>query len=116
MAYLTDKEKRILFSALSREKKVCKQVDKDCCREPYEETLQSVVESLERKFYYDRMEKEIRNATITEFAERIANKDNIVRFDIDEIMSNGNFDYNCDCLRRYIDEIVEEMRGAEWVD
>lgn len=64
MAYLTDTEKRILFSALLREKEVCIKVDNECCREPYEETLKSVVDSLEHKFYYDRYEKEIRNKTI----------------------------------------------------
>ena len=57
-------------------------------------------------------EKEIRNKAIDEFASALVNKDNIVRFDIDEVMSNGNFDYNCNCLRKYIDEIAEEMRGA----
>ena len=71
MAYLEDKEKRLLFSALSREKEVCIKVDKECCREPYETTLKSIVESLERKFYYDRFEKEIRAKTIDEFAEEL---------------------------------------------
>ena len=54
-----------------------------------------------------------REKAVDEFAERLSNKDNIVKFDIDEVMSSGNFDYNCDCLRRYIDKIAEEMRGAE---
>lgn len=67
MSYLTDKEKRLLFSALTREKKVCEEVDKGCCREPYEIPLKRVVEGLERKFYYDRFEKEIRDETIEEF-------------------------------------------------
>ena len=67
--WLTDKEKRILFSALTREKSVCIQVDKQCePREPYEQSLQSVCESLEHKFYYDRlfkkMEKQIRETAI----------------------------------------------------
>ena len=74
MAYLTDKEKRLLFSALSREKKICKQVDKECYREPYEDTLESVIKGLERKFYYDRFEKEIRNKAIDEFVERLKAK------------------------------------------
>ena len=73
MSYLTDKEKRLLFSALSREKEVCKQVDRKCCREPYEDTLQSVVDSLERKFYYDRFEKKIRNDAIQDFYDEILN-------------------------------------------
>ena len=70
--WLTDKEKRILFSALTREKSVCIQVDKQCePREPYEQSLQSVCESLEHKFYYDRlfkqMEKQIRETAIDDF-------------------------------------------------
>ena len=70
--WLTDKEKRILFSALTREKSVCIQVDKQCePREPYEQSLQSVCESLEHKFYYDRlfkqMEKQIRAEAIDDF-------------------------------------------------
>ena len=57
-------------------------------------------------------DKGIRNKVIDEFAERLSNKDNIVKFDIDEVMSNGNFDYNCDCLRKYIDEIAEQLKGG----
>ena len=71
MAYLTDKEKRLLFSALTREKKVCIEVDKECCRETYEDTLESVVKNLEKKFYYDRFEKEIRAKAIDEFVNLI---------------------------------------------
>lgn len=74
--WLTDKEKRILFSALTREKSVCIQVDKQCePREPYEQSLQSVCESLEHKFYYDRlfkqMEKQIREEAIDDFVNRV---------------------------------------------
>lgn len=70
--WLTDKEKRILFSALTREKSVCIQVDKQRKpREPYEQSLQSVCNSLEHKFYYDRlfkqMEKQIRAEAIDDF-------------------------------------------------
>lgn len=69
--WLTDKEKRILFSALKREELVCVEVDKECYREPYEESLVSIVKSLEHKFYYDRlfkkMEKEIKSKTIDLF-------------------------------------------------
>ena len=73
--WLTDKEKRILFSALTREKSVCIQVDKQLePREPYEQSLKSVCESLEHKFYYDRlfkqMEKQIRAEAIDDFAEK----------------------------------------------
>ena len=74
--WLTDKEKRILFSALTREKSVCIQVDKQCePREPYEQSLKSVCESLEHKFYYDRlfkqMKKQIRAEAIDDFAKAI---------------------------------------------
>lgn len=71
MAYLNDTEKRLLFSALSREKEICKQVDKECCREPYEDTLESVVKGLEKKFHYNRFEKEIRAKVINEFFEEL---------------------------------------------
>ena len=107
MAYLTDKEKRLLFSALSREKKVCKQVDKECCREPYEDKLETVVESLERKFYYDRYEKEIRVKAIDEFAERL--RDLIAKNVEDAESSNA---LCCEIYQSEIDEIAEEMRGA----
>ena len=74
MEWLSDKEKRILFSALTREKKVCVKVDKQCePREPYEQSLQSICESLEYKFYYDRlfkkMEKQIREDAINDCVE-----------------------------------------------
>ena len=74
MKWLTDKEKRILFSALTREKSVCIQVDKQCEPiEPYEQSLQSICESLEYKFYYDRlfrqMEKQIREEAINNCVE-----------------------------------------------
>ena len=75
--WLTDKEKRILFSALTREKSVCIQVDKQCePREPYEQSLKSVCESLEHKFYYDRlfkqMEKQIRAEAIDDLCNEIS--------------------------------------------
>ena len=78
--WLTDKEKRILFSALTREKSVCIQVDKQCePREPYEQSLQSVCESLEYKFYYDRLfkkiEKQIREAAIDDFIKIVKKHD-----------------------------------------
>ena len=78
--WLTDKEKRILFSALTREKSVCIQVDKQCePREPYEQSLQSVCESLEHKFYYDRlfkqMEKQIREEAIDDFVKLVKKHD-----------------------------------------
>ena len=65
MAYLNDKEKRLLFSALSREKDVCKKMDEEG---PGKTLLEPIVEELERKFYYDKFEKEIRNKAIEEFS------------------------------------------------
>ena len=48
---LTDKEQRIFLAAMGRERKVCKQVDKEWrdCREPYEDSLVSVCNEIERK-------------------------------------------------------------------
>ena len=99
MAYLTDKEKRLLFSALTREKKVCVEVDKECCRETYEDTLESVVKNLEKKFYYDRFEKEIRAKAIDEFAERLKEKYGCLGY-IDEIKFEE------------VDKIAEQMKGG----
>lgn len=48
--YFTDTEYRLLLSALSREMKVCKEVDKECsAREPYETSLEDHMKSIERK-------------------------------------------------------------------
>ena len=47
---LTDKEQRIFLAAMSREEKVCKEVDeKYPDREPYEDSLASVCRGIERK-------------------------------------------------------------------
>ena len=105
--WLTDKEKRILFSALTREKSVCIKVDKQCePREPYEQSLQSVCESLEHKFYYDRlfkqMEKQIRETAIDDFA-------NILKENYDylpQILSQEAFGL-------YIDEYAERLKAGE---
>lgn len=40
---LTDKEQRIFLSAMVREEKVCKEVDAEMVREPYEESEDSLV-------------------------------------------------------------------------
>ena len=106
MSYLNDTEKRLLFSALSREKEVCKQVDKECCREPYEDTLQSVVENLEKKFYYDRFEKEIRVKAIDEFAEKIKS----------EALDRWIYDFSepedCYCFCGCVNKIAEQMKAG----
>lgn len=48
---LTDKEQRIFLAAMGREREVCKQVDDEWrdCREPYEDSLVSVCNEIERK-------------------------------------------------------------------
>lgn len=90
MGYLTHKEKSLLFSALTREEKVCK--------ENGFEDLVPVVKSLEGKFYYDRFEKDIRNNAIDEMVDGIR-----------EILE-CNAIYNIDC----ISTLAEQMkRGAE---
>ena len=80
MEWLTDKEKRILFSALTREKEICIQVDNDFNSITHYQSLKSVCESLEHKFYYDRLfkhiEMQIRIETINDFVD--ACKDNIM--------------------------------------
>lgn len=102
MSYLTDKEKRLLFSALSREKKVCEEVDKECCREPYETPLKRVVESLESKFYYDRFEKDIRNKVVEEFVEEAMKQ--FTEFDL-----KHGYPTVADC-NMILREIAEQMK------
>ena len=48
---LTDKEQRIFLAAMSREEKVCKQVDEEFrdCREPYEDSLVRTCHEIIRK-------------------------------------------------------------------
>lgn len=46
---LTDKEQRIFLAAMGREEKVCKEVDAETIREPYEESLVRVCREIERK-------------------------------------------------------------------
>ncbi len=116
--WLTDKEKRILFSALTREKSVCIQVDKQCePREPYEQSLQSVCESLEHKFYYDRlfkqMEKQIRANAIDDFATDIINKINFEDKWLFDCKSN-NADTNIafSALRTFVNERAEQLKAG----
>lgn len=117
--WLTDKEKRILFSSLTREKSVCIQVDKQCePREPYEQSLQSVCESLEHKFYYDRlfkqMEKQIRAEAIDDFVKalHLQTKENekIARLfppnEYDKITAFVNLDLE------EIDTIAEQLKAG----
>ena len=120
--WLTDKEKRILFSALTREKSVCIQVDKQCePREPYEQSLQSVCESLEHKFYHDRlfkqMEKQIRAEAIDDFANGISEY-----LGVENATKYGNKNaeqqsISYDTLMKYeiadaIDDIAEQLKAG----
>lgn len=46
---LTDKEQRIFLAAMGRELKVCKEVDDELIREPYEDSLVYICKEIERK-------------------------------------------------------------------
>ena len=46
---LTDKEQRIFLAAMSREEKVCKEVDAEMTREPYEDSLVRICHEIIRK-------------------------------------------------------------------
>lgn len=46
---LTDEEYRIFLSAMSREEEICKKVDKELCREPYETSLVDICKSIRQK-------------------------------------------------------------------
>lgn len=56
--------------------------------------------------------EDYRDKVIDEFASELANKDNIVKHDIDELMeSSGHYDLACNYLRAYIDDIAEQLKG-----
>lgn len=46
---LTDKEQRIFLAAMAREEQVCKEIDMEMTREPYEDSLVSICREIERK-------------------------------------------------------------------
>lgn len=46
---LTDKEQRIFLAAMRREEKICKEVDEECSREPYEDSLVRICHEITRK-------------------------------------------------------------------
>lgn len=58
MAYLTDDEKRLLFSALLREKKVCKEIDKNS-ENTSNKMLVPIIVSLQKKFKHNQFEQDI---------------------------------------------------------
>lgn len=104
MAYLNDTEKRLLFSALSREKEICKVIDE---QKQDGILLTPFVESLERKFYYDRFEKEIRAKAIDEFLHNAEVKI------CDKILQNQSrldFASGLSVANRMLDEIAEQMK------
>lgn len=74
MSYFTDTEKRLLFSALAREKKVCKKID-DKIDDGTCKMLVPIIESLERKFCYDRFEKKIYNKAVEDCIKIIGTKE-----------------------------------------
>ena len=89
MAYLEDYEKRILFSALAREKKVCETMDR--LEPPKGTPLVKIVESLKSKFYYDRYEKEIRAKAIGEVLEVVKRTyHNFSGYDLEFMTKYGN--------------------------
>ena len=65
MSYLSDSEKRIIFSALAREKKICEKIDKENIGREGTTPLVPIVESLENKFYYDKFERDIERNIIS---------------------------------------------------
>ena len=98
MGYLEDGEKRLLFSALHREKKICEKIDKECTGKI---KLKPIVERLEHKFYYDRFEKEIRSNVIDEFAEE---------FNLN-ILADDNFMFDRVTLYKIVKKTAEMMKG-----
>ena len=99
--FFTDTEKRLLFSALRREKEICQKVDSE---NPDMPRLVPVVESLERKFYYDKMVRKIRESAIKEFAEAVKPALN------EKIMGWTNSDDLRRWCERSVDEIAEKLK------
>ena len=107
MAYLTDAEKRILFSALSREEKVCKTMDR--LEKPKGTPLVKIVESLRRKFYYDRFEKEIRAKAIDEFVEKLNTEVESFVAEVDGVRVDL---ITLDYFSEFVFEVAEELKGV----
>lgn len=112
MSYLTDDEHRILLAALRREKEFCSRQMTDSKR------LVRIVQSLERKFYYDRFEQEIRNKVLDEFVKL----EDYLMDKIKEDTADVNIDFEwrkvvcLDDIRTKLHEglreIAEEMKEA----
>lgn len=107
MSYLTDDEHRILLAALRKEKEFCSRQltsSKECVK---------IVQSLERKFYYDRFEKEIRDKAIDTFSDKLKEKcDSMIAEKWNNEVApiswaNAYADFKDD-----VDEIAEQMKEA----
>lgn len=107
MSYLTDIEKRLLFSALSREIVICQKLDDSSGT--YEDRVQltPIVRGLERKFYYDRFEREIRNKAIDELSCKLM----MYFADCQLIEENAIVRDILDGVIERIDEIAERLKG-----
>lgn len=46
---LTDKERRIFLAAMHREYEICKEIDKELIRNPYDEHLTTICNSIRQK-------------------------------------------------------------------
>ena len=110
MAYLSDYEKRILFSALARDKEVCKEIDKDSLSK--EIPLTPIVESLERKFYYDRFEKEIKNKAVDDFARRLIINFVDWQMSLAEVGNEKEYETIKQAIEG-IEEIAKQMKGEQ---
>ncbi len=97
MAYLTDREKSILFSALTREERVCKEHGFD--------DLVKVCKRLTFLFSYNRFEKQIRNAVINKFSQ-MAMKE-FTKFDLEHGYPTVE---DCRCILNYV---AEHMKGVK---
>lgn len=117
MSYLSDDERRILLAALRREKEFCSRQltgSKECVK---------IVQSLERKFYYDRFEKEIRDKAIEEMKELVRGHKYTNAEDgttIEEMLKDENTEKKyawylshnqcCDWMLHRLDKIAEQMK------
>lgn len=46
---LTDSEKRLFLAAIAREMEICKEIDRETCREAYEDSLEYSSREIRRK-------------------------------------------------------------------
>lgn len=103
MSYLTNDEHRILLAALRREKEFCSR------QMTVSKRLVGIVQSLERKFYYDRFEKEIRNKVIEEFTNRLSERIDTRIID-NEWLGNYNKVLELQIMKDEMKTIAEQMK------